>query len=84
MRCGLFFNGRAPKAPALPFEWYDTPNIRQLTIRDFQDYCRREGVAIVQEGYLIGEKWRRMRLWRLMANPLAHVGLFLITRRRNG
>ncbi|MBI9086480.1 MAG: hypothetical protein JEZ11_22985 [Desulfobacterales bacterium] len=27
MRTGLFFGGRAPKAPALPFEWYDTPNI---------------------------------------------------------
>ena len=24
LRRGLFFGGRAPKSPALPFEWYDT------------------------------------------------------------
>ncbi|RJQ65459.1 MAG: methyltransferase domain-containing protein, partial [Desulfobacteraceae bacterium] len=28
LRRGLFFGGRAPKSPALPFEWFDTPNIR--------------------------------------------------------
>jgi methionine biosynthesis protein MetW len=81
MRCGLFFRGRAPKSPALPFDWFDTPNIRQLTVRDFWDFCRREGVAIVQERYLIGDKWRRPAPWRPLANALAHIGLFVIARK---
>ena len=58
MRTGLFFKGRAPKAPALPFEWYDTPNIRQLTIQDFKAYCRKERISIIREDYLIGSSWR--------------------------
>ena len=80
MRAGLFFRGRAPKAQALPFEWYDTPNIRQLSIKDFRDYCRREGVAILHEDYLIGAAWHNSRLIRPWANLCAHIGLFVITR----
>lgn len=80
LRAGLFFGGRAPKSPALPFEWYNTPNIRVLTIRDFRAFCREENLRIVTEYYLIMNKWRRQRLARLSANLLAHIGLFVVTR----
>jgi methionine biosynthesis protein MetW len=80
LRTGLFFGGRAPKSPALPFEWYDTPNIRVLTIKDFWAFCRQEGLAVVAAHYLILNKWRRHRLARQMANLLAHIGLFVVTR----
>lgn len=79
LRSGLFFGGRAPKSPALPFEWYDTPNIRVLTIRDFRVFCRAENLAIVAEHYLILNKWRRHFAARLSANLLAHIGLFVVT-----
>jgi methionine biosynthesis protein MetW len=79
LRKGLFFGGRAPKSPALPFEWYDTPNIRVLSIRDFFDYCRAQGIQIVAERYLIGGKWMH-RIPVAVTNLLAHVGLFIISR----
>jgi len=79
LRRGLFFGGRAPKSPALPFEWYDTPNIRVLSIRDFFDYCRTHAIRIVQERYLVAGKWLR-HLPIPVTNLLAHVGLFVITR----
>ncbi len=38
--------GRAPEAGLLRFKWYDTPNIRVLTLRDFEDFCGQKKVAI--------------------------------------
>ncbi len=80
LRTGLFFGGRAPKSPALPFEWYNTPNIRVLTIRDFRAFCRKENLRIVAEHYLILNKWRRHLPARMAANVLAHIGLFVVAR----
>lgn len=80
LRRGLFFGGRAPKSPDLPFEWYDTPNIRVLSIKDFYDYCRKERIRIVQEQCQMGSHWFRSRLWKPATNLLARVGLYVITR----
>lgn len=81
LRGGLFFGGRAPKSPALPFEWYDTPNIRVLSIRDFFDYCHKENIHIVRSRYLIGGRWLQVFPCAALANLLAHIGLFVITRK---
>jgi methionine biosynthesis protein MetW len=80
LRRGLFFGGRAPKSPALPFEWYDTPNIRVLSIQDFFDYCQREKISIVHQRYLMGGRWVKRLFWKRAVNLLAHIGLFVITR----
>jgi methionine biosynthesis protein MetW len=80
LRRGLFFGGRAPKSPALPFEWYDTPNIRVLSIKDFHDYCRKEKIRIVEKRYQIGRRWFRGHLWKPAINLMAGVGLYVITR----
>lgn len=80
LRTGLFFGGRAPKSPALPFEWYNTPNIRVLSILDFFDFCQKYGIAIEAQRYLIGGRWVRSAPWRWATNLLAHIGLFVITR----
>ena len=81
LRRGLFFGGRAPKSPALPFEWYDTPNIRVLSIRDFFDYCRREGIQVVRSRYLVGRRWLGAFPWTALTNLLTHIGLFVVTRK---
>jgi methionine biosynthesis protein MetW len=80
LRTGIFFGGRAPKSPALPFEWYNTPNIRVLTIKDFRVFCREEHLKIESEHYLILNKWRRHLPARMAANLLAHIGLFVVAR----
>lgn len=39
--------GRAPRTRGLlHHKWYDTPNIRVLTIRDFQEFCHERGICI--------------------------------------
>lgn len=80
LRHGLFFGGRAPKSPALPFEWYDTPNIRVLSIRDFFDYCHRQTITVVEQRYRTGRRWAARPMPFGLTNLLAQVGLFVITR----
>ncbi|MBW2367864.1 MAG: methionine biosynthesis protein MetW [Deltaproteobacteria bacterium] len=80
LRLGLLTSGRAPKSPTLPFEWYDTPNIRVLTIRDFMAFCREEHIRIVKKEYLMGTRWRSARPFQPFANLFAGLGLFVITR----
>jgi methionine biosynthesis protein MetW len=81
LRLGLFFDGRAPKSPALPFEWYNTPNIRVLSITDFFDYCELNRIEVVQERYLAAGRWAKKLPLR---NLLCEIGLFVITRGPQG
>jgi methionine biosynthesis protein MetW len=52
VRLRLLAGGRMPKSPALPYEWFDTPNVHLCTVRDFRAFCRREGLRIVRETFL--------------------------------
>ena len=45
----LFFSGLAPKTSQLPYEWYNTPNIRIVTIKDFRRFARKLGFTILKE-----------------------------------
>ena len=39
--------GRMPVSESLPFQWYDTPNLRCATIGDFEDLAREVGLEVV-------------------------------------
>lgn len=39
-------NGHMPVSKNLPYQWYDTPNVRFFTIADFEALCEQEGIAI--------------------------------------
>lgn len=45
-RLRLLANGRMPSGRALPYAWYDTPNIHLFTYKDFLDICRQDGIRI--------------------------------------
>lgn len=49
IRMGLLLKGRAPKNDHLPYFWYDSPNIRVLTLKDFREFSRDVGYTIVKE-----------------------------------
>lgn len=40
--------GRMPVSKLLPYEWYDTPNIRYSTIRDFEELANRVGLEVLE------------------------------------
>lgn len=49
IRLQLLLNGVAPKNDQLPYSWYDTPNIRVITLADFRKFARDVGYTIVKE-----------------------------------
>ena len=73
----LMTQGRMPKSPFLPFEWYDTPNIHMLTIQDFRDFCKQNGIKILDENHIYRRRYSRNRFW---ANMLSESCVALITR----
>jgi methionine biosynthesis protein MetW len=40
--------GKMPVSSNLPYEWYDSPNIRLCTTRDFEDFCKLREVNILE------------------------------------
>jgi methionine biosynthesis protein MetW len=51
-RAMLFFQGRSPITPSLPYRWYDTPNVRFLSISDFTDFSREKHLRVLAARYL--------------------------------
>lgn len=67
--------GRMPVTKALPYEWYDTPNIRVGTYADFEVLARKDGLRILDAfGLQDGEVVRR---W---PNLMASVAVFKFER----
>ncbi len=56
-RCQIFFKGRVPVTPSLPFEWYNTPNLHFLSLLDFMEYCKKQKI-IIDEARFMNEKGR--------------------------
>lgn len=46
--------GRMPVSEALPYQWFDSPNVRFFTIADFEALCGDNGIA-VREGLFFDE-----------------------------
>jgi methionine biosynthesis protein MetW len=74
-RIMLFFQGRSPITESLPYLWFDTPNVRFLSITDFKDFCAEKNIRIVEAHYL-GEK-EIVHLW---PNLLALNAIFVLTK----
>ena len=63
--------GRMPVTKALPYQWYDTPNIRVGTFADFEVLAQRLGLRILDSFGLDGGE--PVRRW---PNLLASVAVF--------
>ncbi len=51
-RSSLFFRGRTPVTPELPYTWDETPNVRFLSIKDFKAFCVNRGYSILDAVFL--------------------------------
>ena len=74
-RFQIFFQGRVPVTQELPYEWYDTPNLRFLGIKDFRKFCRSKNIRIEKERYL-----GQHNEVSILPNLFAHIGIFLLKR----
>jgi methionine biosynthesis protein MetW len=46
-RVQLGVRGTMPVSRTLPYEWYNTPNVRMFTVREFDRFCRDRGIVII-------------------------------------
>jgi methionine biosynthesis protein MetW len=49
IRLQLLYKGVAPKSDQLPYSWYDSPNIRVITLKDFRKFSHDVGYNILRE-----------------------------------
>jgi methionine biosynthesis protein MetW len=76
VRAQIVRHGRAPKTAALPYEWYDTPNLHWMSMIDFRVLCGVLGATIVREiplrrGRPLSPKW--------LANLRADSAMYVLT-----
>jgi len=48
-RWQILFLGRVPVTDGLPYKWYNTPNLRFLSLKDFCDFCKERCITIEHE-----------------------------------
>ena len=61
VRAELLVGGRMPKTGALPYEWFDTPNIHLCTLGDFLEWGRGVGVRVRGGVCVVGGEVRGLR-----------------------
>ena len=80
----MLCSGHVPVTRELPFHWYDTPNIRVLSLEDFRRYSRavpftvRRSLAVNPSA---GGGLREVRFW---PNLAASYGIFMISGTQSG
>ena len=79
IRWQLLLTGNAPKTKQLPYEWYNTPNIRVITLKDFRKFARKVGIRIVKEvGINTNSQDRRGTVTRRLSDWWATYGIFMV------
>src|ERR1022692_436748 len=73
VRLSMLTTGRAPKTRLFPYDWYGSPNIHFLTVDDFEQLARQEGLAIERRFFLTGR-----RTVDRLPNLRAEVAVFLV------
>jgi methionine biosynthesis protein MetW len=76
----LAFRGRMPMSEAIPYAWYDTPNIHHTTLRDFRDLCDANDARIVEERALVARGGSVRRVTAL-PNLRAETAVAVISRK---
>ncbi|CAG35971.1 methionine biosynthesis protein MetW [Desulfotalea psychrophila] len=81
IRQGLLLRGMAPKNDHLPYSWYDTPNIRVITLKDFRIFAREVGYSIVKEIAInTNPKSTKGHIIQRFINLRATYGIFVIAK----
>lgn len=78
IRFDLARSGRMPISPALPYQWYETPNIHLCTLRDFEATVTEVGMRIGRRVLLDPAGRPAARSARLAPNALAARAVYVL------
>lgn len=74
-RFQIFFGGNVPVTKKLPYEWYDTPNLRFLALKDFRKFCKDHRIKILKEVGISEQS-----VVGFGSNLFANIGVYLLER----
>jgi methionine biosynthesis protein MetW len=75
-------DGRMPVSEDLPYQWYDSPNVRFFTLLDFEALCTQMGL-IIRERRVLDEKGNPVEASdERELNFLGSLAVFRLTRNR--
>ncbi|WP_201527987.1 methionine biosynthesis protein MetW [Psychrobacter frigidicola] len=82
-RLHLGLKGMMPVSEALPYEWYNTPNIHLCTFKDFEELCAQNDIHIINR-FAVSDSDRghsalMTTLIRQAPNLLADVAIYRVT-----
>lgn len=80
IRWQFLLSGKMPITDELPNKWYNTPNIKLLTIKDFYDFCYDNSIEIIQEAYYKKRKKGHAEI-KMFPNWRADIAIFKIKNR---
>lgn len=81
IRMQLALTGRAPVTKELPYSWHDTPNIRVLSLADFEKFTDQAGFKILKQAAInTKNNQRNGRMINFLPNLFATYGIFLIAK----
>ncbi len=75
VRWAHLVSGRSPQNELFPYEWYESPNIHFLTVKDFEMLCARQGWIVEDRVFLASN---REVQW--VPNLTAEVAVYLLRR----
>lgn len=78
-RVQLGVSGTMPMSRNLPYAWYNTPNVRMFTVREFDRFCADRGIDVLDREVLSGE-----RKVTIVPNMLGQLAFYRIRKETKG
>ena len=78
-RSYLFLKGKMPVSEALPYSWYNTPNIHLCTFKDFEVLCQQLDIKILNR-LAVDDDQQGSLLMRRFPNLMGEVAIYRVSR----
>lgn len=69
--------GRMPVSKEIPYQWYDTPNLRHTTLDDLEELFDRLGL-VIDRRFTYTQRGRRLRMYGQVPNLLAGAAVYVL------
>jgi len=75
----LFLKGKMPVSEALPYSWYNTPNIHLCTFKDFEVLCQQLDIKILNR-LAVDDDQQGSMLMKRFPNLMGEVAIYRVSR----
>jgi len=73
VRASMVISGRAPRTKLFPYNWYNSPNIHFLSVKDFEELCQEQSFPVERRYFLSGSQHVSF-----LPNLMAKTAVFLL------